>query len=266
MGIDAQDSEPPAALLLTGRVELALSAAEVALLERLAADAAGLSKLAPDEKAALEKLLDKLDAVAGKVDLAGVRARAAIAARSLRHQLGYIGKTRTNPLRDAAMADLTVRILELGHPGQAAVWAHQGHVARASDDGTEILGQHLARRIPGYYAIAFLSYDGVARAWDPAGQIGVIPHQLGPVPPYNVESVILAAAGSPEVAWVRLDTVSETLKAWLRVPRFVRELGSALPRSTQFLRPIPQAFDAVVVIKRASASTPTPTGERRVKS
>ena len=49
-------------------------------------------------------------------------------------------------------------------------------------------------------------------------------------------------------------------------PRFVRELGSVVPRSTQILRPFPQAFDAVVIIKRASASTPTPTRERRAKS
>jgi len=193
------------------------------------------------------------------------RARAAIAARSLRHQLGYVGKPNTNSLRDAAMADLTMRILELGRPGRAAVWAHQAHVAREPDNGSVSLGQHLARRIPGDYAIAFLSYDGAARAWDAAGEIGVIPHQLGPAPPFNVESVLLAAAGSPDIAWVRLDTVSEPLKAWLRAPRFVRELGSVVPRSTQILRPFPQAFDAVVVIKRASASTPTPTGERRAK-
>jgi erythromycin esterase len=266
MGIDAQRSDPPAGFLLAGRTDLALPAADVELLERLAADKDALSKLAAAEVAAFEKLLDRLEAVPGKLDLLAVRARAAIAARSLRHQLGYVGKTHTNSLRDAAMADLTVRILELGHPGQAAVWAHQGHVARVSDDGTVILGQHLARRIPGYYAIAFLSYDGAARAWDAAGEIGVIPHQLGPAPPFNVESVILTAAGSPDIAWVRLDTVSESLKAWLRAPRFVRELGSVVPRSTQILRPFPQAFDAVVVIKRASASTPTPTGERHVKS
>lgn len=269
MGIDAQRSDPPAAFLLAGRAEFALPATDATdaeLLERLAADKDALSKLAAAEVAALEKLLDRVEAVPGKIDLLEVRARAAIAARSLRHQLGYVAKTHTNSLRDAAMADLTVRILELGYPGQAAVWAHQGHVARVSDDGTVILGQHLARRIPGYYAIAFLSYDGAARAWDAAGEIGVIPHQLGPAPPFNVESVILAAAGSPDIAWVRLDTVSESLKAWLRAPRFVRELGSVVPRNTQVLRPFPQAFDAVVVIKRASASTPTPTGERRAKS
>jgi erythromycin esterase len=265
MGIDAQRSDPPAAFLLSGRAELALPAADAELLERLAADKGALSKLAPSEVTVLEKLLDRLEASPGGGDLSEVRARAAIAARSLRHQLGYVGKTNTNSLRDAAMADLTMRILELGGPGQATVWAHQAHVAREPDNGSESLGQHLARRIPGYYAIAFLSYDGEARAWDPAGEIGVIPHKLGPAPPYNMESVILAAAGSPDIAWVRLDTVSESLKAWLRAPRFVRELGSVVPRSTQVLRPFPQAFDAVVVIKRASASTPTSTGERRAR-
>lgn len=265
MGIDAQRSDPPAAFLLALRAELALSAADSALLERLAADKGALAKLAPDEVTALEKLLDRLEAVAGRIDLIEVRARAAIAARSLRHQLGYVDKTRAASLRDAAMADLTMRILELGGPGQAAVWAHQAHVARAPDNGIVSLGQHLARHIPGYYAIAFLSYDGEARAWDPAGEIGVIPHKLGPAPPYNLESVILSAAGSPDIAWVRLDTVSEPLKAWLRAPRFVRELGSAVTRITQILYQLPQAFDAVVVIKRASASTPTPTGERRAK-
>ena len=38
------------------------------------------------------------------------------------------------------------------------------------------MGQYLAEKLQdAYYPIAFLSYQGYGRAWDRAGQVGVIP-------------------------------------------------------------------------------------------
>jgi erythromycin esterase-like protein len=149
------------------------------------------------------------------------------------------------------------------------VWAHDGHLGRqidGDDDGEKSMGQFLAEKFEAaYYPIAFLSYQGYARAWDRAGQVGVIPHELWPAPPYNLESVIMNATGFIDAAWVRLDTATGTFAQWLHLPRFVREFGSAYePSDTQHLRSFPGSFAAAVVIQRGRASTPTPTGVRMI--
>ena len=265
LGIDAQRPEPAAEFLISHRADLSLRQPEIAILTRVSKDRAALTTLDGADGKVLDALLDRL-AMARRADLLTVPARASIAAKSLRHQLAYGSKSSAAPtLRDVAMADIATTILNLGGKGRACLWAHNGHVAREVDGGTQTLGQYLARRFPDYYPIAFLSYEGVARAWDAAGEIGVIPSRLGPTPSFNLESAIMAEAQFPDVAWVRLDTASGPLKKWLEIPRYVREFGSAHTQDNQTLRRFPAAFAAVVVIKNTSASTPTPTGERRIE-
>jgi erythromycin esterase-like protein len=146
-----------------------------------------------------------------------------------------------------------------------AIWAHNAHIAREPDTAERSLGQNLAETFgSSYYPIGFLSYRGAGRAWDKAGKIGVIPQELGPTQPYNVESVVMAATGFPLAAWVRLDNLSAPVARWLAVPRFVREFGAPLdPAELQILRGLPNAFSAVVVIQHTGPTTPTPTGVRK---
>lgn len=76
----------------------------------------------------------------------------------------------------------------------------------------------------------------------------------------------MRATGLPDIAWLPLRTLPATFRGWLATPRFVREVGAAYvdPEATMMLRPMREAFDAVVVIKTGHDSTPTPTGVRKI--
>jgi erythromycin esterase-like protein len=267
LGIDAQSLESPVSFLASHQAELGISEAEMALLRRIAVDhGAAFPSLSRDDNTALTLLLDRLGAPRGENGVASLVERARIAARSIRHQLGYVGNN-SDVLRDAAMADIAAQIIEIAGARQTSIWGHDGHMAREADGITKSLGQYLSERFgDSYYPIAFLSYEGSSRAWDAKSAIGVISHELRPTDASNLESVIMSATGFPDVAWVDLETSNAPLKSWLALPRYVREFGSSyVPGHTQTLRKFPQAFRAVVVIKHATSSTPTPTGERRAK-
>jgi erythromycin esterase len=263
LGIDAQFANLPAEWLGAHRTELGLGDAEAAVLARIAADRKQLAALAAADVAVLDAMIARLDAGRAPADLAAVTTRAVIAARALRHDRSYVGQAAYGVLRDAAMADLTALTMELGGPGQAAVWGHNGHIAGEPDGATESLGQHLRRRFSDYVPIAFLSYEGSARAWDEAGEIGVIARDFGPAPPFTVEAAIMRATGAPDVAWVLHDRLSAELQRWLATPRYVREFGSVFRARPQTLRRFPTAFSAVVVLRHSTASTPTATGVRK---
>ncbi len=268
LGIDAQRVEPPVQFLLAHRPELQISDREANLLTQVApAHGVAFTKLSFDDRDLLSALVQRLSAVDdGPMDLTSPAARASIAARSIAYQLGYLGQFGSVRQRDQAMAEIAAHIIEMNGSRQAALWAHDYHIARQASGADKSLGQFFADKFgDGYYPIAFLSYSGAGRAWDPAGKIGVIPHQLVAPPPYYVESVIMKATGFPDAAWVRLDTASGPLKQWLSTPRYVREFGSVyLAQNTATLRPFPGAMSAVVVLQHAAASTPTPTGVRTV--
>lgn len=267
LGIDAQRLEPPVQFMLARRATLAISEREADVLSQIAPDhGKAFTSLSSNEQSALSSLLDRLIDPAGRADLATDRTRASIAARSIRYQLGYLSSLGLDGLRDQAMAELAAYIIALSGSRQTALWAHDDHVAREATGAAKSLGQYLSERFgDAYYPIAFLSYRGTARAWDAGGKIGVISHDLGPTPPFNVEAVLVNATRSLDAVWVRLDSARGPLKHWLATPRYVREFGAAYPEGdTQKLRAFPASISAVVVIPRATASTPTPTGVRKV--
>jgi erythromycin esterase len=263
LGFDAQRLEPPVQWLQARRAELAILDHESELLSQvIPGRGVAFTKMSSADRTALSSLLDRLAAPRGVPDLEGIETRASIAARSLRYQLRYL--EHPDERRDHTMAELATYIIEQSGAPQTALWAHDGHLGRQTDGGEQSMGQFLAEKLEAaYYPIAFLSYQGYGRAWDRAGQVGVIPHELWPAPPYNLESVIMNATGFIDAAWVRLDTATGTFAQWLQLPRFVREFGSAYePSDTQHLRSFPGSFAAAVVIQRGHASTPTPTGVR----
>jgi erythromycin esterase len=267
LGIDAQRIEPPVQLLLAHRVELTISDHEARLLSQIVPDhGAAFTKLSSGDRESLSALLERLAAVNRPAELADPIVRASIAARSIAYQLGYLGEFGTVRQRDEAMAEIAAYLVALTGSSQTAVWAHNGHIARQPNGVDKSLGEFLAEKFgDGYYSIGFLSYRGAGRAWDAGGKIGVIPHELAPPPPYNVESVVMKATGFADVAWVRLDAASGALKRWLSAPRYVREFGSVyIPQNIQRLRRFPATISAVVVVQHAKASTPTPTGVRKV--
>ncbi|HET9624639.1 MAG TPA: erythromycin esterase family protein [Kofleriaceae bacterium] len=265
LGIDAQRLEPPVALLLAHRVPLAISEREADLLSRIAPDhGKPFTAMSDDDRTTLLAALDRWARTTA--DITQVAGRAAVAAKSIRLQLGYLVEPGIDALRDPAMAELAQQIIALTGAKQVAVWAHLGHLSRIGRYGARSLGEHLAERFAAdYYPIAFLSFRGAARAWDAGGQIGVIPHALAPAPAFSLEAVLRQATGAPEVAWVRLDQANPVLQRWLDSPRYVREFGSAYqPGDAEKLHAFPAEFPAVVVLDHTSPTTPTPTGVRCV--
>jgi erythromycin esterase len=264
LGMDAQFPAPAAQFLLTEQDALAIAADEQRVLKQIAsAERDALGALSPSDIRVLESLLTRLGRIHYEpgADVLNLPARAIIAASSLRHQLDH---SRAPGMSwDKIMADVAILVWEVGGQGRMCIWAHNGHIARKPSGAADSTGGYLAERFGrGYYAIGFLSYDGSARAWGLQNR-GVIPHNLGLAPRYNLESAIMSALGFPHVAWVRFDSISATLQKWLELPRYVREFGSAYVASdTQTLRWLPESFDAAVVVKRSSPSSPTPTGER----
>jgi erythromycin esterase len=271
LGFDAQMTEPAAKLLVAAREELGLTQQQVDLVARLGPNnAKSFMEVTAAEKAIVQELLRRLEGI-GRFDPRATSGRAAIAARSLRHQLGYLSESSwiaQGGMRDAAMADIATFVIERGGPGRASLWGHALHIARETyAGGLKSMGCYLADHFAAdYYPVGFFTYEGAARAWDAPGKIGVIPHKLAPTPPYYVESAIMEATRHPDMAWVAIKTMPAALRKWLDQPRFSREFGSSYQgeEDARTLRLFPTAFDALVVLKRGSPSTPTPTGERRV--
>jgi erythromycin esterase len=271
LGFDAQMTEPAAKLLVGAREELGLTQQQADLLTRLGPDnAKSFRNMTEAEQANVQNLLGRLSE-GRRFDARATSGRAAIAARSLRHQIGYLselsGGTRQSEMRDAAMADIATFVVERGGPGRASLWAHAAHIAREIDGGMETMGLYLGRHFGSdYYPIGFFSYAGAARAWDASGEIGVIPYRLAPTPPYYMESAIMEATGHASIAWVAMKTMPAALHRWLESPRYSREFGAIYTgeEDARTLRLFPVAFDALVVLKHGSPSTPTLTGVRRV--
>lgn len=266
LGVDAQRLEPPIRLLLDTLAGDQILEKERQLLTRLASRrVVGSELLSASDLSALSAFLGRLD-VRPASNATTAQMRASVAARSIKHQLGSIGAADPDTMRDLAMVDLATHIVDLYGPGQAALWAHNAHVARQLDGASRTLGQFMSERLgDAYYPIGFFSYNGSARAWDPPGEIGVIVHDLGETSKFNVETVIMEATGFPDAAWVRLDAVDRDVSRWFARPRYVREFGSAYSTArSQTLRPFPEALSAIVVIKNGTASNPTPTGVRKI--
>jgi erythromycin esterase len=267
-GIDAQNTERPVTLLVDNAANLGLSNGEQALLKTVAlARGKAVKQFTAEQRSALDALLSRLSKPAGSSDL---DTYLALAARSLVIQVGYMdGDTAAmyDARRDAGMAQLARFIVDRLGVRRACLWAHDDHVARLSE-GSESVGLRLAAAFANnYYPVGFYLYEGTSRAWDAAGKIGVISHSLGPPPAFTVESVLLSVASASDAAWIPLRRLSQKLRAWLEVPRYVRGLGAVYggPGRTMLLLNIASAFDAIVVIRAVHDSSPTPTGVRRAK-
>lgn len=268
-GIDPQDTEPPTALLVANQARLNLTSKDIALLQEITPHRAKAVKLfTADRRAALDALLLRLATPMGPTD---ADTQIAVAARSLAVQVGYMdGDTQAmySERRDLGMAQLAHFLIERTGVPLASVWAHDGHITRGLEGGRR-MGYRLSAMLPNkYYPVGFYMFEGASRAWDPGTKIGVIPHRVKAAPPYTVEGAIMAATGAPDVAWVPFATLPKTLRTWLDLPRFARQMGAGYlgEDRSMILCDIGTGFDAVVVIRTAHESTPTPTGIRRAKT
>ncbi len=268
-GIDLQNTENPVALLLANTKALKLTASDQAMLKEVAEKrAAPVKKFPAARRAALDALLARLTKPrsASEADL-----RIAVAARSLIVQLGYlVGDTAGlyARRRDVGMAGLASYLTaRLGPSSRACVWAHAAHIAREQDSPAANMGHYLgvdtANR---YYPVGFYLFEGSVRAWDAAGEVGVISHLIPRAASYNAEGAVMAVTNAPDVAWLPMHGLPDKLQTWFATPRYVREVGAGFLGETNSLtlRAMSSEFDALVVVKLGHDSTPTPTGERKV--
>lgn len=267
-GVDVQNTANPVALLLANAKPLKLGPDDQSMLKEVAEKrAAPVKKLSAARRAALDTLLARLSKPRSDRE---ADVRIAVAARSLVVQLGYLtGDTAGlyGPRRDAGMAALATYLAARMGTARSCIWAHAGHVARERDDNEPNMGRFLAAEPANrYYPIGFYIYEGSVRAWDAAGEIGVISHPISKATDYSVEGAVMAATKSPDVAWLPMTGLPEALRTWFATPRYVREVGASFvdEADSLTLRAASSEFDALVVIKSGHDSTPTPTGERKV--
>jgi erythromycin esterase len=253
-GLDVQHTAGCiAAILATSGIE----EVEKSLLERLIPDRGEAWKaMSEAERSSVMSVLSRIerakpDSVEG------------LSALSLRYRM----ETMTLPLaeqvthRDEGMARMVIAARKTAPEGKVILWAHNGHVAREPSDGYPAMGGVLAahdRR--SYYPIALLLAGGRSRAWDQAGEIGVIPHEAAPVEPFQVEQLLLKTTGGA-LGFVIPSRLPPESRKWLATPRYMSEFGSAINRELT-LYDSTRAFAAFGLIPVASPTTPTPTGIR----
>jgi erythromycin esterase len=250
-GIDVQGVVAAAEVLAVAPAATALTATAGDDLRALAAGA----ELAPDRRASLAEALDRLPPT-DDVGLAAVELGFALRAMDVdrAHLPAAIRR------RDAAMAAVALALLPRFRG--ATLWAHVWHVTADRHDGLPTMGRALRAALgTGYYAVGFFQHAGTTRAWLPDGS-AVGTNDLPAAPEYAVDAVLAAAIRGTDTRYVPLATAPAWLRTWLELPRYTREVASAMPPSVLMLRDLPTAFDALALVPTGRATIPTPTGIR----
>lgn len=266
-GADVQSSAAAVEYLLSHRDAAGLDTAAAELIGPLATDRGNGFAAVPEEtRASITAALDGVWA-RHRASRDRVAQRAAFAALALQHRLrGALAvELWRKQTREAGMAALTAELAGL-EPGRMVMYlAHNLHVDGARAELVVPAGGLLRERLgAGYYAIGVFAAGGVTRAWDTAVAEGVLPRTLPAQPAGTLEHAILAGADGAPAVWVRLDALPAGLRAWLTIPRRVREFGPVYPGDEWSFRyyAVREAFDAAVVVRTVEPSTPTPTGVR----
>lgn len=128
------------------------------------------------------------------------------------------------------------------------------------------MGSHLASALhDGYQAYALVAVKGSARAWDAAGEIGVIAQPLRTVPPASMESVLASrSAGAHVTYWTFADASGEAAR-WLKGVHPLRSFGAVFMGESEISYWDLASIDGAILFDTVSPTEPTPTGERRAK-
>jgi len=245
-GFDAQFTAGPA-----GSLDSFLAAADRVLHETVADDVALLDDWPEDDETRDERLAaaDRVVATleerfdAHEADDAGAGHEAwglarrhletLARARDLQRAQADDDTERGMRIRDRAMADTVAWMLDREGTDRAVLWAHNGHVNRASNrsrsDGSTApsMGYHLAERYgENYYAVGFDFGRGSFQALtetDDGYDLGE--RSLGD-PPAGSFAAAMTATDEP-LSFLDLRSVDdEVLAAWLREPRRLRSVGA----------------------------------------
>ncbi|MEO7330205.1 MAG: erythromycin esterase family protein [Minicystis sp.] len=170
-------------------------------------------------------------------------------------------------VRDRAMADNTIRLLEmLGPASKMVLWAHNGHVQRVERPNQASMGHWLAEKL-GKDGMSFgFAFDrGSFQAMDMGGTgSGLSTFTVPPAPPGSVDGAF-ALAGLPLFA-IDLRTASGVAATWAGMPTAQRTIGAVYnasnPEAFFDTAPPSSLFDAFFFVGATTAARATPTGKR----
>lgn len=243
---------------------------ELSLLDALSGDAgARWREYREPERAAVLRLLSRVEGLREVGVIESEANVAAISARAVRHRLAmvdaphYFARQRA---RDGGMADMAMALLDVMPSAKATIWAHLGHTGREWHLGIPTLGKHLQESLGGSYrSIALLGNRGVLRAWDSRQEEGVVPHRVDDAPGFALEGALANSAEGEAVSYWWFKRDESRAAAWLSGLRFIRFVGAVFFEGDNFHLFDVAQIDGAVLVDEMSPTTPTATGARRAK-
>lgn len=175
---------------------------------------------------------------------------------------------RAMTVRDRAMAENIVWMLDHETADRVVLWAHNGHVSRTenvSSDGTSVpsMGHHLADRYgERYYSLGFDFAEGTFQAIvETEDGYELTGRSLGA--PLADSVAELFAAADKQVLFADLDvvTASDRLAEWFDEPRMIRSIGARYYGDEEVerhhdRRVIPEAYDGVLFVGETTKAVP----------
>jgi erythromycin esterase-like protein len=160
-------------------------------------------------------------------------------------------------VRDASMAENVVWLAEQYPDARLVLWAHNGHVSRASG----AMGQHLADRFgEDYVPVAFATARG---RYSAVGDGGLGSHELQ-APPDDSFEAIFAASEVPLFALdLRSGEPGNEESGWLCETRLFRSIGARAMDRQFYPTPLRSNYDLLIFVEettpaRQLASRPGP--------
>jgi erythromycin esterase len=170
-------------------------------------------------------------------------------------------------VRDRAMAENTLRLLEMLGPGSKMVlWAHNGHLQRRASGQQRTQGHILAEKLgKDYLPIGFAFDQGSFQAVETGAKgRGLTDFTIGAAPPGSLDGA-LATAGLPFFA-LDLRSATGASKTWLHTPTSSRTIGAvyslASPDAFFEMTQPADMFDALFFVGKTTAARSTSTGKR----
>jgi erythromycin esterase len=187
--------------------------------------------------------------------------------------MGKEGATSAAGLRDLYMAENIEQILQTEGPDtRIVVWAHNGHISKASwGGGIPAMGAHL-RKLLGdkYYALGFAFNEGSfqSRLMDRESDIygALTEFTVGPAPEGSISWYLSKPGLDLYVLNIRTTIKDGKIKNWVNTPHPMRFIGSGFSEKykDRYMSPIvlTDHFDGIVYFGNTTRARPNPTGER----
>jgi erythromycin esterase len=179
-------------------------------------------------------------------------------------------KDADGALRDYYMAENIKRTVDATPPtAGVVVWAHNGHVSKGKENGTDpFTGFHLRRFFgDAYYALGISFNQGSfqARDYRPTGKRAVMSFTVGPAPEGTVDWYLARPAPGTYLVDFRKPAADDTVKRWLAAPRPMRNIGSYYnaDMAKQYFVPVTpgQDYDGIAYFDRTTRARPNPSVE-----